>query len=814
MELAVNVRLSSAGELLDPEFRRAGRKMRDQRREAFLVTDRSLPVCARFDRFQVDLSRGELRKEGMSVAIQEQPLQVLRMLLQADGEVVTREQLCAALWPKDIFVDFEHGVNTAVKKLRQALEDSAERPRFVETLPRIGYRFMAPVEWTNSRSGISLLPSVVPIESLETPPISQQNPEEASATSHPAAAKTPISQQYPPKRSWRVKASIAVATLMVIAAVLWLVVENRYLSQTRVGKWIGWVASRRTSESQPVVSQRRLTANPHDAPLTSGVISPDGKYLAYSDPTGLYLRQVDSGETISVPLPNGFDAMPESWFPDGVHLVASHFDDLEKKPPSIWEISIVGGTPRKLADAGLRARVSPDGSKIAFFKGKWDDEEIWLIETDKNIATRIVDGGGDHFGPIAWSPDGKRFASVRMPDRFATVGLGQRIEVFDAMTGQGETILSDFRLGTAVAWPESWRLIYALQEAPPNDQNFNLWWTHVDSVTGRPYGKAVRITNDQTPIAGITVTSDGKRLALLRREFQTDVYLTELLAQGKLSALRRFTLDDRDDWPSAWTSNSKEVLFVSNRDGPNHIFRQSIDATHPELLVGGKDNLGHPQLTPDGLSALYLVFPSSGKSTDNSRLMRIPLAGGPSELVLEGAGIGEYACARLPSTMCIYSRIDNGFQRFFTFSPAGGKGEEILAARRQSDEGPGSAWSLSPDGKYLASPSSANPNEASGLRILELESGKERHILLPSLPLIMGINWTPDSSGLWVGGYMGRSSGGTRSGLARVDLMGRVRPELEGSSMALWFAVPSPDGRRLAVMAHTDSSNVSLLENF
>jgi DNA-binding winged helix-turn-helix (wHTH) protein/Tol biopolymer transport system component len=787
--------------------------MRDQRREVLLVTDRSFPVCARFDRFQVDLSRGELRKEGIGVAIQEQPLQILRMLLQAEGEVVTRDQLCAALWPKDTFVDFEHGINTAVKKLRQALEDSAERPRFVETLPRIGYRFMAPVEWTNSRSGISLLSSVVPIAALETPPISEQSSEETPAILRPAA-ETPISRQYPPKRSWTLKASIAVASLIVITAALWLLVENGHPSHSRVVRWIGWVAGRRTSQGPPVVSQRRLTANPHDAPLTSGVISRDGKYLAYSDPTGLYLRHVDSGETVSVPLPKGFDAMPESWFPDGVHLVASHFDDLEKKPPSLWEISVVGGTPRKLADSGLWARVSPDGSKIAFFKGKWDDEEIWLIETDKNIATRIADGGGDHFGPIAWSPDGKRFACVRIPDRFSNVGLGMRIEAFDAETGRSEKILSDFRLGTAVAWPESGRLIYALQEAPPNDQNFNLWWTHVDSHTGRAYGEAVRITNDQTPIAGISVTSDGKRLALLRREFQTDVYLTELLAQGKLSALRRFTLDDREDWPSAWTSDSKEVLFVSNRDGPNHIFRQSIDATHPDLLVGGKDNLGHPQLTPDGLSALYLVFPSSGKVTDNSRLMRIPLAGGPSELALEEPGIGGYRCARLPSTLCLYSRIDNGLQRFFSFDPGGGKVSELQAAKRPSDDGPGSSWSLSPDGKYLASPSSANPNEASGLRILELASGKERHILLPGLPLIMGINWAPDSGSLWVGGYMGRGSGGTRSGLARVDLMGRVKTVLEGSSMAIWFAVPSPDGRRLAVMAHTDSSNVSLLENF
>src|SRR5271154_1322075 len=192
--------------------------MRDHAARLPLVTDRSFPLSGRFDRFEVDLNRGELRKEGVGVAIQEQPFQVLRMLLQAEGEVVTREQLCAALWPKDTFVDFEHGINTAVKKLRQALEDSAERPRFVETLPRIGYRFMVPVEWTNSRSGINLLPSVA-ITPQETPPVPQQT-----------AAETPITQQAPPKRGWKLKASIAVAALMVIPAGLWMLVENRYLS--------------------------------------------------------------------------------------------------------------------------------------------------------------------------------------------------------------------------------------------------------------------------------------------------------------------------------------------------------------------------------------------------------------------------------------------------------------------------------------------------------------------------------------------------------------------------------------------------------
>lgn len=325
--------------------------------------------------------------------------------------------------------------------------------------------------------------------------------------------------------------------------------------------------------------------------------------------------------------------------------------ELEEKPPSLWKISIVGGVPTKLADVGLSARVSPDGSKIAFFKGRWNDEEIWLIETDKNVARKIVDGGGDHFGPVAWAPDSSKFATVRVPDRFSRSGLGSRIDVFDATTGRGETILSDFRLSNAVAWPETGRLIYALQEAPPNDANFNLWWVRLDSHTNRTVGPGTRITNDETPIADISVTSDGKRLALLRRDFQTDVYLAEVPAQGKqLGALRRFTLDDRNDLPSAWTPDSKAVLFVSDRDGLNHIFRQAVEATHADLLIGGTDNLGAPQLTPDGLSALYVAFPSSGKATDNSRLMRVSLSGGHSDLALESRELEDtnvLACHRL-----------------------------------------------------------------------------------------------------------------------------------------------------------------------
>ena len=88
---------------------------------------------------------GELRKSGARVTLQQQPLQLLSVLLERPGELVTREELRKRLWPDDTFVDFEHGVNAAVKRLRDTLGDSAESPRFVETVPRRGYRFIAPV---------------------------------------------------------------------------------------------------------------------------------------------------------------------------------------------------------------------------------------------------------------------------------------------------------------------------------------------------------------------------------------------------------------------------------------------------------------------------------------------------------------------------------------------------------------------------------------------------------------------------------------------------------------------------------------------
>lgn len=154
----------------------------------------------RFGVFEADLRAGELRKQGMRVKLQEQPFQVLALLLERPGQVVSRDELRKRLWPDDTFVDFDHSLSTAINKIREALGDSAESPRFIETIPRRGYRFIAvsappapsPV-YTPSGIVREVLPNVVT----------------AALESHRA------------KRRWQIAAVVILAlALVVLAAVL------------------------------------------------------------------------------------------------------------------------------------------------------------------------------------------------------------------------------------------------------------------------------------------------------------------------------------------------------------------------------------------------------------------------------------------------------------------------------------------------------------------------------------------------------------------------------------------------------------------
>src|SRR5439155_21547672 len=113
-----------------------------------------------FGAFEVDLRAGELRESGARIKLQEQPFQILVMLLERPGDVLTREELRQKLWPADTFVDFDNGLNTAIKKLRDTLGDSADSPRFIETLPKRGYRFTYPVNVARAPAAVQVPPTV------------------------------------------------------------------------------------------------------------------------------------------------------------------------------------------------------------------------------------------------------------------------------------------------------------------------------------------------------------------------------------------------------------------------------------------------------------------------------------------------------------------------------------------------------------------------------------------------------------------------------------------------------------------------------
>ena len=130
-----------------------------------MAMESTAPIrIVRFGTFELDLSKRELRKSGVRIKLHGQPFEVLAMLLERPGETIPREAVQQRLWPTDTFVDFDHGVNTAINRLREALGDSAENPRFIETVPRRGYRFITPVEAESSElpvgRGIPAQPSL------------------------------------------------------------------------------------------------------------------------------------------------------------------------------------------------------------------------------------------------------------------------------------------------------------------------------------------------------------------------------------------------------------------------------------------------------------------------------------------------------------------------------------------------------------------------------------------------------------------------------------------------------------------------------
>ena len=555
-------------------------------------------TCARFGRFQVDLSSNALYRSGVRIPIQEKPLQVLRLLLEAEGRVVTREQLCSALWPGDAFGDFEHGVNTAVKKLRQALEDSAESPRFVETLPKIGYRFIIPVEWIPEPGGAGAGRRVVEI----APPRPMIVP------AVPAAGRSLRIAGLP----WRF-------ALLVLGPLVVAVFGGAYLLRERTH-----------------VQPDRLTVVPFTtfpgfeiAPS----FSPDGDQIVFSwfgyekeFQFDLYIKQVGQERIVQLTHHPATFLVP-AWSPDGRYI--AFMRQAEPDHSGIYLISSLGGSERKLSTITpygswepMGLNWSPDGKWVAFPKAKADSSPTHFSIHLVNVETteeRVVPDPSHHCANTwqpAFSPDGKHLASACL----VTEGLAkiyvqtldgkEASEVADATSSEGFS---------GIAWSTDGRsLLYSSDQI--------LW--RVPLAGGKP--EKLLFAQD---VESLSVARRGNRLAFAQVHHPGNVWRLDLVSGSKTAApVSKLISSTRGDEGAHISPDGKHIAFLSRRSGSLEVWVCDPDGSNPTQLTWfGGPQVGEPRWSPESRRIVFDL-----RDSGHAELYVVNLEGGPPKRFVTG----------------------------------------------------------------------------------------------------------------------------------------------------------------------------------
>jgi Tol biopolymer transport system component len=389
--------------------------------------------------------------------------------------------------------------------------------------------------------------------------------------------------------------------------------------------------------------------------------------------------------------------------------------------------------------------------------------------------------------------------------RDGDVALG----VCNPTTNHVDFVLSNRQLGETVAWTADGRLVYSLSEPPPNQRDSNLWVQQVDVRAGKLVGEPKRLTTGPDVKTGLSLSANGKRLTFLRWNGEPHIYISEVEAgPDRLSPPRRLSLEEGRNFPYTWTADGKSLVFTSDRDGRFHLFRQAIDQSAPDLLVDGKDVVLEARLNPDGSELLYLVAPDADDAAGQLHLMRMPVNGGTPQLVLQEPEIENIQCARMPSTLCLFSRNELHAIRFFSFDAVTGTKRELKQFTRSSELK--FNWTLSSDGSMLALAPWRQGQAPGQIQIFSIGTGKERILTLNGWTTIASIDWAADSRSIWVSAS---DLSGTQT-LLKVDLQGKAIPMLQDTQRHMGWAIPSPDGRRVAIWQASGSSNVWSLQGF
>jgi serine/threonine protein kinase len=583
-----------------------------------------------------------------------------------------------------------------------------------------------------------------------------------------------------------------------------------------------WFAVRRPWSRIAISSLklRQLTNNSFENPVLSGTISPDGKYLAYSDRKGIHLKLVETGETRNVPEPgalkeNKVDWEIKSWFPDDTRFLAdalpqwsSHIPFYSSEDPSIWIVSVLGGPPRKLRDNANAYSISPDGSLISFGtkKGTRGDREVWLMGGTGEQARKLYDTDeGSSIDDFDWLREGRRVTYWKADDSGYTL-LSRDLE-----GGPPTTILSPSETKNIdeYLWLPDGRLIYSVPE-PDIANTCNYWMTRRDALTGKTIEEPTRLTTWSGFCMGSTsVTADGKRLAYGQYASRLTSYVADLVDGGTgILRPKHFPMSESSDGAADWTIDSKALILVSNRNGQYGIYKQFLDQDKPEPIV--TEGYGrNPRVTPDGQNILYLGKIETGVpiGTAPEPVMRVSVTGGPSQLLFVAKPWSLISCAKPPSTLCVIAEPTEDRKQliFSSVDPFKSRGPE-LARFALDPNNNGWTAALSPDGTHIA----VTRSPTSPIYILSLRGQTTQQIQVKGWSNLFSLIWSADGRGLFVaaGIHVG-------SVLLYVDLSGNAHPLWEYAGFSRWTeATPSPDGHHLAFTGWTVNGNIWMMENF
>ena len=611
-----------------------------------------------------------------------------------------------------------------------------------------------------------------------------------------------LKQEFEPTvRLRRRKLVTGIAAFILIAgAVFWL---------TR-----GFVSS---PPERPELRLTQLTSNSIENAVRTGAISLDGKYLAYTDRGGIEVKRLGTGEIQSLSQTAEFQSNPvdweiAGWFPDGTkilansHVAGQDVAEWTSEGSSIGVFPLLGGTPHKLRENATGLSVSPDGSFVAFGanKGVAGDREFWLMEPDGGQARKLYDlFEGSPIENASWSKDGQRILYT-LPGE-----SGDAIVSRDLVGGPPLTVLppSETKRLKEYLWLSDGRLIYILREADPDERTCNFWELKIDVRTGEPMGKPRRVTNwSGFCVASSSITADNKRLAFLEWKPGSSVYVAGLHADGQqATAPSRLTLNEGWSLPMGWTADGDQIIFRSNRNGPFMLFKQSLNQDKAEPISTGTDEVGRGCISPDGAWVIYLALPKEGDLQRPLRIMRVPTAGGSSQLVLTAAVDDGPHCTRSPANLCVFSERSADRKRLLFSALDLDKGRGQKLAELQTDSAADYVWDISPDGERLA----VLKKQTNQIQILSLDNKVPRDVSVKGWRSLTSLYWQADGRGIFVSTVDERGSV-----LLATDLYGNSHVVSEFRGGLGIYGIPSPDGRNIAMRVWILDSNFWMMEGF